>query len=307
MKQVIDVSYFTNTFLPCFKIKSAPIDRQHIHFPLANGSFVKLIDNVKKLHWSETINAIKKAPGGYVKNKVKLPCFTPSGTFRIRSDWDMISYSQIVHLDYDNLENAAKLKERIVKSPKVFAAFISPSGNGLKVFVKVNSGEDHHQLAWSQVRETFDTLAGIKSDTTARNLSRLCYVSNDSEAYLNEHAEVFEVTPEVKVNVTIPDPSILAASSGAFGWLYNLTMKGKFQGEVFSSGYASSVRNKFLFLFSCNCNRYGISKADAYEFCKSIWVQNNEGLPWHEVTRTVDSAYSHSNEHASFQLPKHVK
>lgn len=302
------VSCYTNTTRPCFKVPSAPEGKQFVHFPFINFELISVFREIRKGSWQEQLNAIKSNKGGYEKNKKNLPCFTPSGTFRTRNDWDLIEYSQVVHLDYDNIANPEALRDRVSKSPYCLAAFISPGGEGLKVFVVVDSNEDLHQNAFSQVRELFDELTGIKSDSTARNLSRLCYVSVDPGCYINEKAEVFKVS-RVKSRTLVPDASILMNPDNdkLFGWLFNLTQKGKFQGETFPAGYSQDHRNNFIFLFACNCNRYGIDRHTAHEFAQQIWVMNNENFNIEELKRTVNSAYSYTKEFASYNLPKHLQ
>src|SRR5258706_9164334 len=144
------VSSFQSTTRPCFYIESAPKDRQYVHFSFKNLEIEKVFKAIKAGAWKDQIALAKKKKGGWDENKKNLPCFTPSGTFRTRNDWDLLDYSGLVHLDYDGVTDAANLKDRLIKSPFCQAAFISPGGEGVKVFVRVNSGADHHAEAWSQ-------------------------------------------------------------------------------------------------------------------------------------------------------------
>lgn len=301
------VSYFTSTTSPRFNIASAPEGKQWIHFAFKNSSLLDIFKCIGNGYWNDLIQAIKNRPGGYDANKKKLPCITPSGTFRIRNDWDLLQYSQVVHLDYDDVD-PVQLKERFSKSPYTLAAFVSPGGSGLKVFLRVNSGPDDHVKAFTQVRKVFDELAGVTSDPTARNISRLCYVSVDMEIYINPDAEVFRVDPRAQTRTVVPDPSTLSGNSDTlFTWMFDLTKKGKFQGEMFPEGYSRDSRNNFIFLFCCNCNRYGLSSLAAMEYARMIWVANNDGFTINELSRTVESAYSHTSEHGSFRIPKHLQ
>lgn len=303
MKSNEQVSHFASTFRPCFKIVSAPVGKQFVHFPLKNIPLIEILTSIKNGKWSSVVDTVRSDK----KNKVKLPCFTPSGIFRTRNDWDLLDYSQVVHLDYDDVD-PVQLKERFRKSPFVLAAFTSPGGAGLKVFIRVNTGQDDHLKAFTQVRKVFDELAGVASDPTARNLSRLCYVSFDPTIYVNENAEIFKVNAAVQTRTVVPDLNILAGNSDAlFTWLFNLTQKGKFQGEMFPDGYSRDNRNNFIFLFCCNCNRYGLNKVVVLEYAKMIWTANNDSFTLSELSRTVDSAYSHTSEHGSFRLPKHLQ
>jgi VirE N-terminal domain len=298
------VSSFQSTTRPLIYVDSAPEKMKYLHYAFKHVEIESIFKAIRSGGWRKQIEIVKQAKGGYDKNKKKLPCFTPSGTFRLRLDWDLIDYSGLVVLDYDKVESASSLRDRLSSSPYCFAAFISPSGCGVKAFVKVDSGENLHGQAWSQVRKVFDTLAGISSDPSGRNISRLCFVSHDADCFYNPDSIKFEVT-EAKSTVTIPDASILAGNSETvFKWLYNLTIKGTYQKEVL--GDYGKNRNNFLYVFSCNCNRYGVDQQTAFEFVKTIWVQDNLGFSMHELSRTVASAYQHKKEFNTFRLPKHL-
>jgi len=301
------VSFFQSVNRPAFFIESAPREKQYVHFAWKNVDLEQIFKAIRDGKYSKHLELAKTGRGTWEENKRHLPCFTPSGTFRIRCDWDLISYSHVVQLDYDNLSaQLFSVFQRVTKSPYCLAAFVSPSGNGIKVFVKVNSGPDEHYHAWSQVRKVFDDLASHKSDSSVSNISRLCFVSVDDQLYYNDKAKVFEVSPDTKTSVTIPDQSLLADADSIFGYLYNLTLKGKYQKETLQH-YGKGKRNNFLFVFACNCNRFGIDKTTALDFVTTIWIKDNMGFSEAELSRTVDSAYSYAHEHASFRLPKTLK
>lgn len=298
------VSSYQSATRPALYVDSAPDKMKYLHYAFRHVSLETIFNAIREKKWLPKIELIKKSKGGWDENKKKLPCFTPSGTFRLRLDWDLLDYSGVVVLDYDKVETPATLRDRLAASPYCYAAFISPGGAGVKAFVRVDSGANVHPQAWSQVRKVFDALAGITSDPSGRNISRLCFVSSDPDCFYNPDSQIFEVN-EAKASVTIPDLSVLQAKSNSvFGWLYNLTVKGTYQKEAL--GEYGKNRNNFLYVFSCNCNRYGVDQNTAFEFVKSIWVQDNLGFSLHELSRTVQSAYQHKQEFNTFRLPKHL-
>ena len=69
--------------------------------------------------------------------KSKLLGFTPAGVFNEkRNNAALAKYSSLLHLDIDKITNEEllKLTMQLKNDNTVFAFFISPSGNGLKVF-----------------------------------------------------------------------------------------------------------------------------------------------------------------------------
>ncbi len=130
------------------------------------------------------------------KVKNKLLAFTPSGTFDDgRKATKITSYSGYVILDIDKLSKP-QLQETINTSrlaPYTYASFVSPSGNGLKILVAVNSKKEEHKEAYNQVREYYETALNIDIDTSGSDVSRLCFMSFDTDCYFNDAADIFEV------------------------------------------------------------------------------------------------------------------
>jgi hypothetical protein len=125
--------------------------------------------------------------------KRKLPAFTISATFKERRKKDDIdSYTGLLHLDYDKLDNAHELKAQVMEMPFTYAAFISPSGNGVKVIVKSDNGLSTHTEAFNALRDYYDGELGIESDGSVKDVTRLCFVSYDSTLYLNNESETYK-------------------------------------------------------------------------------------------------------------------
>ena len=99
--------------------------------------------------------------------KQQLPAFTPSATFKEkRVLTNMMQYSGFVHLDFDKLspQQLTDALQVIAQIPYTFLCFTSPSGNGLKVFIEVNTGSEHHETAYRQVKEYYEEATGLKAD-----------------------------------------------------------------------------------------------------------------------------------------------
>ena len=95
----------------------------------------------------------------------------------------MEHYSGFVHLDFDKLtpEEMDTAFKIIATIPYTFLCFRSPSGNGLKVFVEVNTGVLHHDIAYKQVQLYYEEKLGIASDPKCKDITRLCFMSYDPE------------------------------------------------------------------------------------------------------------------------------
>ena len=98
--------------------------------------------------------------------KNKLPAFTVSGNFENgRKAADIVSYSNFLVLDLDKLsaEQVENVQKLVKLAHYTYASFISPSGNGMKIIVQVNSSVDHHKEAFKQVADHYKNALILKS------------------------------------------------------------------------------------------------------------------------------------------------
>ena len=71
--------------------------------------------------------------------KQSLPAICFSGTFTKRMDSALTKHSGLICLDFDGYKSTKDMlqeKERLSKDKYVYSVFISPSGNGLKLWLK---------------------------------------------------------------------------------------------------------------------------------------------------------------------------
>ncbi len=97
--------------------------------------------------------------------KMTLPAFTPSATFterRIRKCID--KHSGFIHLDFDDFtkKEVEQTFNKICEIACTFLCFRSPGGAGLKVFVRVNTNIEGHDLAYKQVQDYYEKQVGFK-------------------------------------------------------------------------------------------------------------------------------------------------
>ena len=131
----------------------------------------------------------KKSVNDY---KAQLPSFTPSGIFKNKRNSESLSkYSQILHLDLDDLseDEIKELKSKLSEKEYVHAFFVSPSGNGIKVFFKTEDDQKWHRHNIHLLIELFKREFGISADSKCVDIPRLCLFSYDPGAYFNENSK----------------------------------------------------------------------------------------------------------------------
>ena len=121
-----------------------------------------------------------------------LPAITPSALFsERRGNRQSFVHSGHVVIDIDGIDDAPSVLTRLVKSPQVALAFISPSGNGIKAIIAVDPIPEtpvQHQAAYHYVAVLVAGLLGIKVDIS-HDVSRLCFLTHDPDVYLNVEPE----------------------------------------------------------------------------------------------------------------------
>lgn len=129
--------------------------------------------------------------------KSKLPCFIAAGRFSSRCKAGWASASGLMILDLDHIENMPELIARLRKDPCVVMMFISPSGDGLKVVIRINLADPDNE----KFEQLFDSASlwftktyGHKPDKSGRDSCRLCFMCCDHEAYLNPEATPLDLS-----------------------------------------------------------------------------------------------------------------
>lgn len=243
----------------------------------------------------ELIQQGKKAEAD--DKKKKLPAFTPSGVFiekRLKQNIEM--YSGFVHLDFDKLtpEQLQTAFETIKATPYTALSFISPSGNGLKVFVEVNTGLEHHDIAYLQVQKHYEDSTGLKADPSCKDVTRLCFMSYDSHAYRTIENKKFLVTlpqsaqEEVKKEdkFTSSAQQVDKPESEDLNKLFIFNQQIQFTNQ--KTTYINGNRNNFIYLLACNCNRVGLLQFDTEVLCTEHF-----DLSEREIKTAINSAYVH--------------
>lgn len=266
-----------------------------------NVNLIDVFNDIKNGKYISEINTMRYAlhkedKGKYDELKQQLPAFTPSATFGdSRTQAHLLKYSGIVHLDYDHVPPSEMqgLIKKVNECEYTCASFISPSNEGIKVFVKVKSNQKQHSEIYQQVSDYYNKFGNVAADKKCKDITRLCFVSYDEDLYLNESSKTFELVieekPKIKERLKSPKPENKQLPTPE---LLERCLKFTEQKETYHDGN----RNNFIYLFASNANRFGIQEADAYDYC-----YNNFDLDEPEIRKSLESAYkNHSADFAKF-------
>lgn len=173
-----------------------------------------LIAAIRSDAHKDTCDAIRSAPDKDTRSryKARLPAVTASGTFSKRAASALVQHSGILIADIDlddnpQLEDAGQLSKigcQLKNDNHTHFLFVSPSG-GLKVGVKIEATDsDTHKAAFVTVREWFSSTFGLVIDKACSDVSRLCFLSHDPDAYYNGKSSVIKTTTAAKKTAPLP-------------------------------------------------------------------------------------------------------
>jgi hypothetical protein len=210
-----------------------------IHNIITSNTLKEKVDEIIRLYKEG-----KKEEADKLKSTLWL--ITPSGTFTERRASCLIDYSNYIVLDFDDVADVESLKEAVKKIPYTLMAFISPSGQGLKVIVEVDSDSTRHGEAFNQLQSYYSAITDYVIDSSGKDICRAMFLSHDPNAYWNENNEFFHVITDKEICQSIEDKfnNMLA---------YTETV----------NTYEEGNRNNFLYTLARNCKRIGIPEKDA--------------------------------------------
>ena len=174
--------------------------------PVAEITLIDLLEEIRSGRYHRQISAYRSAIEIHGKDhddakalKKSLPAHTLSGRIEGGLKDAMIEgrmdHSGIIQLDLDGIEDPAKMRDELIQDAHVIAAWISPSGTGVKGIAAMSrvSTEEDHKLAFLAAEKHFAGI-GLELDQACKNTNRLCFVSSDPDIKIRD-GEIVEFQP----------------------------------------------------------------------------------------------------------------
>lgn len=131
--------------------------------------------------------------------KKKLPGVCLSGTFLKRANDSLVDHSGFLCPDFDNLgERLDSIREKLKGDEHVQAFWLSPTGSGLKVLVPIKAGKESHLRSFLAVRKHFCDIYDVAIDESCKDVSRICFISHDSDIFIRTEEAVLLPPEEPK-------------------------------------------------------------------------------------------------------------
>lgn len=240
-----------------------------------NGKSRNICEEVRRTQTKAERNVIKK----------KLPAVCFSGSFSKRSADGLIAHSGFICIDFDGFKDQDELDSKRFElefDSYTYACFISPSGDGLKVLVKIPQDEKNHKGYFEALADYY---ASPNFDMACSDVSRVCYESYDPNIYIDKESDVWTKVKEkastAPKKISIP----LNDDNKTIEYLKRWWNK--------DYGLVSGARNKNIFILAAAYNQYGIPFETALS---SICEYEQSDFPASEITTAVRSAYKNNAE-----------
>ncbi len=216
----------------------------------------------------DVINQIRASSDKETRDELKkqLGVILWSGKFSERKNSGLLEYSHLICVDFDNVLDPEGFKKDLAEKPFTHVCFISPSGDGVKMIVKVSS--KNHTAHFRALAKEFPML-----DPSGKDVARACFVSYDPDIYINEHSEIYTKIVE---NVYDDNEKYEKLKS----WLSN-------KGDKFVEGN----RNNFLARLAGACNRFGIDPTFVNDAFRRDFVDTSD-FSIREAQGVVSSIYN---------------
>jgi hypothetical protein len=247
------------------------------------------IDRIRNGKSKELVEAVRNESDKNARNekKKKLPAICFSGTFSKRADNAIIEHSGIICIDFDGFRDEQHLfakRQELIDDNYSFCVFTSPSGDGIKVLVRIPKDPKNHKKYFNSLQKHYNC---EEFDVTCKNISRVCYESYDPDVHVNELALIWsdmdgsdDYKPAVRPMIKVDDTNEITRRLTLW-WIKNY-------------GMIPGHRNNNLYILACAFNEFGVDKQTARSIIDSY---DTNGEMAKEIPTLLESAYRNTAIH----------
>jgi hypothetical protein len=252
--------------------------------PTKNVNIFNVLQSIKDGKYKNQIEKVRSLiddkPKRDEEKKKSLQQATFCGTFTTRGNSNLLKFSGFACLDYDQIEAIEELTTKVNDDKYTFSSFLSPSGNGLKVLVKIPpiDNDDDYKSFYVELQKYYDKYG--KTDDATKDIARATFLSYDPDLFINPESEMFtnrhikkQIIDYNKVTFKIEDQDEIAQR--LIIWFKKHWTTGE-------------NRNNNLFKLCSAFNDYGVNKSVAIDYC---FQYQSDDFKEREIKGIVESAY----------------
>jgi hypothetical protein len=165
-----------------------------------DGIWREPIEELRRM-WSETAGDLKAKKEAVKLLKEALRGILWHGKFSVRNADGLQARSGLLCLDFDKLKDLTAARIALENDPYVVALFLSPTGTGLKVLVRIDPCRPHLD-GYKAAEIYFKQQYGLDVDPACKDVCRLCFVSWDPDLYRNPNALPLPYPEQATISAT---------------------------------------------------------------------------------------------------------
>lgn len=228
-------------------------------------SIDQVLDQIKFGQWQIDVGLIRTAKDKPTKDaaKLKLPCITPCGVFDERKNAGLSKASGLISIDIDKIDpnEMDDIRSQLYADEYTFAGFVSASGNGLCLLVKIDPKK--FDDAFEGLQQYYFNKYQVIIDPACKDLSRARFISYDPDLQHNPSSLKFKeyiIKPKKQPKVT--------------GYLH---IQNNFEKLLFS--ITTDIANTYQDWFKIGmafANTYGSDGLKYFEHISQYWSGNKK-------------------------------
>lgn len=182
-------------------------------FNIQSGTYLEQVNNARellKLDRSKYDEYKKKFVPGFTLSTKCIHRKSDSKTNQ--AEKKLIYHTGILQIDIDKIgkKNLSETKQIIQGDKHTLFCFTSIGGEGLKIGVMIDG--DTHKESFLQAEQYYKQTYNLEIDKATKDIFRLCFVSYDTELFINPNAEIYSLqeqksTTTIQVSAKLQKPN----------------------------------------------------------------------------------------------------
>jgi len=262
----------------------------------------KALERIKSGHSKEWIEGLRALPiteefkEQRSTLKKNLPAYSFSGKFKWRANDAIQESAGLICLDFDHIEHYEKWTGALEKDSYTYAYFRSPSGDGIKVLIKIPAVISDYSKYFEALRMYFK-MDDFEGWDDLKDISRLCYESYDPNLFVNPDSKVFDIMIKEKPVVTefSKDGTKLSDRREVYRRVKAWADR--------TNDYGDGNKHKFLVYIASACNRFGLKMDFVIENLIEDYqprASSVDSRDFREIVKRVYITYANQHENSFF-------
>ena len=182
-----EVTLVKNEKAFAFSFFKAPIKNT---LPHKTVSLVQVYNAITGEYYKQNTEKLRSISDVVQARKYKAANFdycTFSGVFTSRNDKSLVTHSELMCIDFDHVQNIDTLRQALLADEyfDTQLLFISPSGDGLKWIIEIDTRKAPHGEYFASVANYILQTYSVEVDKSGKDISRACFIPFDPNAFIN--------------------------------------------------------------------------------------------------------------------------